>query len=298
MLIAALALTTAGCGGTKTIVETVTGSGSSTSGTSTGSGTGTSATPRRASLGDSLTLTGNSGEQLAVTVQRIADPEPGGQFDQPDAGTRYIGVFVTLRNVGTVAYNDSPSNGATLISAAGQQANGTLISGGDCSNGFASSTKIEPGGFQTGCLPFQMPLGQAPATFQFALSSGFADKTGQWDVSGRSSGGTATGTSTGTATGTSTGTSTGSSAPSGFTPCDQNISAGSGTSCPFAENVFRSVANGYQHNGGNIPGSVSAFSPTTSTTYQLSCNVNAGTVLCTSTTGATVTFPVHAVAVY
>jgi hypothetical protein len=86
---------------------------------------------------------------------------------------------------------------------------------------------------------------------------------------------------------------------SGMTQCDPNIYAGANTSCPFAENVFRAVAASYQQNGGQIPSSVTATSPTTGQTYGLSCSVDGSqNVQCSTTSGATVTFSVHSVQVY
>lgn len=78
--------------------------------------------------------------------------------------------------------------------------------------------------------------------------------------------------------------------------CDPNIYAGPRTSCPFAENVFRAVAAAYQRSG-QLPGVVTASSPTTHLAYSLRCNV-ARQVTCTTVDGAIVAFSAHAVFVY
>lgn len=147
-----------------------------------GGGSGSSAGARQATLGHSLTLQGNGGESLAVTAEKVIDPLPVGSADQADPGQRYVGVQITLRNVGSAPYSDSPSNGATLISNANEQAQSTIVSGGPCGNDFQSSVKLAPGTTQQGCVPFQLSDGQIAKTFQFTLDSGFANQTGQWTL--------------------------------------------------------------------------------------------------------------------
>src|SRR5689334_16740973 len=99
-----------------------------------------SAKSPRASLGDAITLKG-SDTRMKVTVTRVIDPLPAPEFQEPDHGKRYVGVEVKLRNVGTTTYDDSPSNGATLITSGDRQADSTLLEGGECSAEFASSAK-------------------------------------------------------------------------------------------------------------------------------------------------------------
>jgi Domain of unknown function (DUF4352) len=98
-----------------------------------------------ARVGDTLTLKGGSGEKMEVTVLRVADPLQAGEYDQPEGGYRFVGVYISLRNVGSAQYDDSPSNGAALLTMTDERANDTIVSGGDCGSDFASSAKIAPG---------------------------------------------------------------------------------------------------------------------------------------------------------
>jgi hypothetical protein len=96
------------------------------------------------------------------------------------------------------------------------------------------------------------------------------------------------------------GTATTSAASNaGSTKCDANITAGPATSCPFAENVFRAVAAGYQRTG-QIPSQVTASSPVTGQSYRLTCNpaVDKPVITCTTPSGAIVGFSIHSVQVY
>lgn len=141
------------------------------------------AEPAAAGLGDAITLEGQEeGTKVMVRLTRIIDPVPAGDFDRPDAGNRFIGVRVRLTNTGTTTYDDSPSNGAALIMSGDEQAESTLMSGGQCSSEFASSAKISPGTSQAGCLAFEAPLAKKPIRFQFALDSGFGPSNGEWTI--------------------------------------------------------------------------------------------------------------------
>lgn len=292
-----LATTLASCGTHQTIVKTVT-VGSSTKSSSAPAQTTASSTSsaQQAALGDTLTLHGNDGETMNVTVNQLLDPLPVGPVDQADSGDRYVGVQITLKNVGSTAYSDSPGNGSTLLSNTNEQAKTEIVSGGPCGNDFQSSANIAPGATQQGCIPFELPTGQQAGAFQFTLNSGFADQTGQWSLAGaRPSGTPAQGQTTTTSSSGTAAAPTTATPPSGTRPCDQNISVGSDTSCPFAENVFQAVVTGYQQTG-SVPSTVTASSPVTHRSYSLSCGLGAANLItCTSSTNSLVTFPESAV---
>jgi hypothetical protein len=73
-------------------------------------------------------------------------------------------------------------------------------------------------------------------------------------------------------------------ASNGFTRCDTNITAKTGTTtCPFAQNVFYA----YWQDGS---ASIRAYSPATDVTYRLRCAATTGRVICTAGDGAVVRF--------
>lgn len=89
-----------------------------------------------------------------------------------------------------------------------------------------------------------------------------------------------------------------SSPPESLQSCDQNISASSATTCPFAENVFVAYWEEYESAGEQHELYVEAFSPATSQSYGMSCTLESGIVDCYGGNEAFVTFPMHAVRVY
>ncbi len=145
-----------------------------------GSGSGAQGAPKTARVGDTLTLQGTH-NTMKVTVLRVF-PTSGGQIDTPAAGTHYVGVQLRIRNVGSQTYSDAPSNGAHIISSTDEQANSTILGGGECSGGISSSVSIAPGGARAGCIPFEVKNDQRAKQFQLGLDSGFGPQTGQWTL--------------------------------------------------------------------------------------------------------------------
>jgi Domain of unknown function (DUF4352) len=173
---AVLAVAVSSCGSTTTVKEQPDQT------TATSAPAKPAPAKKPAGVGDSITLNGEEGLRMKVTLVRVIDPVPVGEFDEPQAGNRFVGVVIRLENVSSVAYDDSPSNGATLIHGADEQADATIVTGGVCASGFASQAKIAPAGRRQGCIPFELPSASKLKTFQFTLLSGFGPDTGEWSL--------------------------------------------------------------------------------------------------------------------
>lgn len=141
------------------------------------------AAKKDAKTGDTITLKGmEDGSQLDVTVVKVVDPaKSSDDFMTPGSGKRWIGVQFKLVNTGTKAYNDSPSNGAQVADADGQQFQATF---GDITAGpsMSSSVKLTPGGKALGWIVFEAPAKSKVTQVQFAMDSGFSNQTGQWSI--------------------------------------------------------------------------------------------------------------------
>ncbi|MDO9354693.1 MAG: DUF4352 domain-containing protein [Solirubrobacteraceae bacterium] len=253
-------------------------------------------------IGGQIRLAGASGVEMVATVERVIDPVYGSEFDEPAAGKRYVGVVLRLTNTGDAQYDDSPSNGAALTYGDDREASATIVSGGQCSGGFTGGAKISVGSKRKGCVVFEVPKSNTIKTFQLSLDSGFADQAGEWNVrpandtaahrksSSASDGGDAY--EEYDAPSAPSGSSSGSS-----TACDQNITAGAGTTCAFANEVFKSYAAKVQANGGSDK-EVSAYSSATGSTISVFCSYDGTTVSCSGGNDAYVSFPKWAADVY
>lgn len=144
----------------------------------------TPAAPKVAKVGDTIALTGTEdGSGLDVTVVKVADPaKSADEFTVPEDGNRWVGVQFRLVNTGTIAYSDSPSNGAQIADAQGQQFTSTFA---DITAGpsMASSVNLKPGAKALGWVVFEVPKASKADVVQFTMDSGFADQTGEWKLS-------------------------------------------------------------------------------------------------------------------
>ncbi|MFE2317043.1 DUF4352 domain-containing protein [Streptomyces sp. NPDC059441] len=125
----------------------------------------------------------DDGSKLDVTVVKVVDPAKGAdEFTTAESGKRFVGVQFRLVNTGTIAYNDSPSNGAQLADKDGQHFESTF---GDISAGpsMASEVKLKPGGKALGWIVFEVPKASKVSVVQFGMDSGFAEQTGEWKLS-------------------------------------------------------------------------------------------------------------------
>lgn len=165
----------AGCGssGTKTVTvkqpAAVATSATTTPATTTATSTATTtaaAGDNHGKLGDTLTVKGQTRDLIAVTALKIQDPATG---YQPKPGKRVVGVRFTVKNVGTVVYDDFPS--AQLTTADGESAGSAISVGGSCNS--PSTIKLKPGDSKAFCLPFQVAKAAKLKTIQYQPDSGY-----------------------------------------------------------------------------------------------------------------------------
>ena len=171
--IAALAL--AGCGGGE---EAAPGSAATPAKSPAG---GKQEGPTRVALGEAATLTGLKGE-MKVRVTKVLDPLPNPDTERPKAGRRFVGVRVTLTNLGEKAYRDAPLNGSTLVTDLPKAANPTILIGGACTSKLGTKLRMPAGSEKRLCLPFQVKKKAKISAFRFRLNSGFGPETGEWAV--------------------------------------------------------------------------------------------------------------------
>jgi len=85
-------------------------------------------------------------------------------------GSRYVGVQLTLVNVGRAAWSGSPARAATLITDRDTQAP-KVKAVGSCGGPFGAKVELVRGERQRGCLVWILRDGQRPGHLQFAPDS-------------------------------------------------------------------------------------------------------------------------------
>ena len=173
------ALGPAGCGGGD---ESASTGGGATATPAAASGAGKEG-PTKVALGAEATLTGLRGE-MKVRVTKLVDPLPNPETERPKAGRRFVGVRVTLTNVGKEPYRDAPLNGSMLVTDLPKAANPTILIGGRCTSKLGTKLRMPAGTEKRLCLPFQVKTKAKISAFRFRLNSGFGPETGEWAVGG------------------------------------------------------------------------------------------------------------------
>jgi hypothetical protein len=139
--------------------------------------------PAAAKLGDTIALKGTeTGEAADVTAVKVADNTEGAdEFTKPGDGKRFVAVQFRIKATGTKGYNDAPQNSAKLIDAQGQSY-GSTVADTKAGPAFQVPATIAAGESALGFVTFEVPADAKLAEVQFALDSGFAQQSGQWNL--------------------------------------------------------------------------------------------------------------------
>jgi hypothetical protein len=114
-------------------------------------------------------------------VTGVLDPVSGSPADTTLApNARFVGVQLTLRNIGQGTYSESPLADSKLLTRSGATTHPVNLLGGPCGGRFPLQVNLRPGAKADGCLPFEVRQTEQPSRFQFALDSGFAPEVGTW----------------------------------------------------------------------------------------------------------------------
>jgi hypothetical protein len=143
----------------------------------------TSVQETAAKIGDPIVIRGSKdGSRMKVTVLQVRDPAPAQQYLGPFRGKRLVAVELRLENVGTVVYDEFPSNGGGLV----DQAHGSFAAAfkeSALSPELSSDLcMIAPNGRLVGWITFEIPKHATLRKFQFVLDSGFGPESGDWNL--------------------------------------------------------------------------------------------------------------------
>jgi hypothetical protein len=131
-------------------------------------------TPRRAGIGETITLTGtNIGVRLRATVTGV---ERVRVKSKP-----YVAVDLDLENTG-IAVHDDELRGATVSYGDGEARSLAHGVRAGCSHGFDSVVRLDVGAKASGCLVFPASGARMPARFQLALELIPSAEGGIWTL--------------------------------------------------------------------------------------------------------------------
>jgi Domain of unknown function (DUF4352) len=142
------------------------------------------AKPKQAAgIGDTITVTGQNGERLAITLKKWAGTtKPGDQFETPDKGKRWAAAQFQIVNVGKAVYSDSPDNCVQAADSQGQHFDTTLATSITAGPVMTSDLKLAPGDKALGWVVVEVPKSSKVASLQYTPDSGFSDSTAEWTI--------------------------------------------------------------------------------------------------------------------
>lgn len=174
---AAALLSLAGCTSLGSSVTTTPDTGAATK----AAAPGTKAPARPAGLGATITVTDESGVDLAVTLEKTdAAAKATDGFSTPDHGDQYYAAQFEIKDVGSAAWSDSPSNCVVVKDGKGQTFQSTIVQSVSSGPLMAGTANIAPGDSALGWIVFEVPEGDRVTAVQFTPLSGMGSDTAQW----------------------------------------------------------------------------------------------------------------------
>jgi hypothetical protein len=119
---------------------------------------------------------------LAVTINQLIDPATGtDEYNQPNAGYRFVAVDMGLTNMSAATISDDANVDVHVIGSDNQAYPADFNSVNECTNFSYGQFTLLPGGTESGCVVFQLPSGVNAKLVQFSLGFGYLD-VAQWTM--------------------------------------------------------------------------------------------------------------------
>jgi len=130
---------------------------------------------------EALVLAGiQDGEEVTVTFLGLQPlPHPTFAPGAPSPEDERLGAEFLIRNTGTVAYEDFPANGITLVDEGGREYTPSLL---DAFEPGFGTIHLAPGERVRGFVTFEVPAGAMPVAVFLTTDSGFGPQAGRWDL--------------------------------------------------------------------------------------------------------------------
>lgn len=142
-----------------------------------------SAAPKKAVIGDTITLRG-SDEKVRIAVKPtrvITDGRPPNEIAGPEAGKRLYGVQITIKNVGPETWADSLD--AAVLDAEGQEFDASLFGEIAGLQRFGDSA-VGAGDVRKGGIVFEVPKTAKITRLRVKLYNSFSGQEAEWAIPG------------------------------------------------------------------------------------------------------------------
>lgn len=182
--VAASAMLLAGCGSLGSSVNTTAANTPAAKSKAKPGATGGGSSAKSAGIGDTVDVTDDSGDKLAVTLVKI-DPHAQSTdgFSTPPSGDVYYAAQVRIKNIGSSAWSDSPSNCMVVKDGKGQTFQTDIVTSISSGPLMADPANLATGDSSLGWIVFDVAKGDTVTQVQFTPLSGMGDDTAQWSLS-------------------------------------------------------------------------------------------------------------------
>lgn len=182
--VAASGLLLAGCKTTTaTVTTTAANTGAATAKTSSTTAASSAAAAQSATVGGTINVTDDEGDKLAVTLVKVdASASATDGFSSPDAGDQYYAAQFSIKDVGSTAWSDAPSNCAVVKDGKSQSFQSTIVQSISSGPLMGTTVNLGAGDSALGWIVFEVPTGDKVATVQFTPDSGMGSNTAQWSI--------------------------------------------------------------------------------------------------------------------
>lgn len=133
-------------------------------------------------MGDPLVLHTRHGE-ITATPRLVQDVDAG-EFDEPNAGHRFVGVDVKVENTGTRAIDTSLESRLRLSN--GRKAEDAIITDGRCSDSVGGvEADLQAADTSRTCIPYEIPTDARLKDFQLEFTDDEGDDaSARWNING------------------------------------------------------------------------------------------------------------------
>ena len=176
-----LALMLAACGTSATLSTNSTTT--TTAPTTTTAAPTTTTQPSVAHVGESWTVTDESGDNVTVGLIKVMDPAQGAnEFATPNSGDRFVAVEIVVTNNASGAFTDDMDNDVTVVGSDNQTYTADFDPIAGCTNFNSGAVALAKSASSTGCVAFQLPIGIQAVQMDFLPEGDFAGAPVVWDL--------------------------------------------------------------------------------------------------------------------
>lgn len=129
-------------------------------------------------------MTNFTGDSYTVELSQLIDPASGATptFTTPSTGDRFVAAVFVVTDTGTAPVTDDADADASVVGTNHQDYSIGYGTVSGCTNFNYGQFQLSPGGSETGCVVFTVPVGVNVTEVQWSTTGGFGTTFVQWSA--------------------------------------------------------------------------------------------------------------------